>query len=262
MLNLDSADATGLPAAPPLTAPPGGTRPRPPVTVGDYFMRLMDMRQRATRLITAIEDELQDMVDRLDTIDGDPDLEPWLSGSDACRLGYALDAEIDADDEPSLGAPERTPPIGGFGMGRARAFSQTHWCQGSGFCEEEEIDEDGNDEQREGDGCTSEQSTIDDEPDNEGEPWLGATLDTDQDLAWSDRTSGWCVMDGEAEGTTDDLDLGHISNEVREAQRRVRSDTEAGLRRRLDSPLAGRFDPDAVYPYLHQSGVMIIGGAS
>lgn len=55
-----------------------------------------------------LEGEIERLIALLDTLDGDPDLEPWLAGTDPAdgdrEGGDVLDeGEPDSDSEPSLG---------------------------------------------------------------------------------------------------------------------------------------------------------------
>lgn len=95
----------------------------------------------------AIEDAIERLVNLLDQVDGDPDLEPYLSGyeNDDDREADAGDeAEVDdADSEPSIGSSEC---LGSFHGGveaavafidrgrvvrRGNPWDQRRWAQGS-----------------------------------------------------------------------------------------------------------------------------------
>jgi hypothetical protein len=154
----------------------------------------------------AAGDALDVVISHLDALDGDTDLEPWLTGDYDGAI--ALDAEADhahgfADDEPSLGAPENHPGRfhvdmdGRYHVGRARhpLGDQSQWAAGGSLdVDEEAVNEDGDDldsgEMEEGDR----------------EPWLGAVegaqhyrggdLDLEQDGEmerpwWGSHAAGW-----------------------------------------------------------------------
>ena len=98
-----------------------------------------------------VENTLDRLIALLDTLDGDVDLEEtadaepslgWIDGKPQLSDGSHEDREADtADDEPTLGAPERSPwvtsmtcpyhePADGSRPYRTRDGRQTHWSAG------------------------------------------------------------------------------------------------------------------------------------
>ncbi len=119
----------------------------------------------------AIGDALDVVIATLDAVDGDEDLEPYLTGYYNGAMDPTCEGEPDSDDEPSLGAPENHP--GRFhvdmegrhhtGCARHPLGDQTQWAAGGSWDNDAEaVNEDADDldpgEMQEG----------------ELEPWLGA----------------------------------------------------------------------------------------
>lgn len=163
-------------------------------------------------------DAVERLLAALDALDApDEDMEPYLAGSPGHNC--PLDAEADhsggiADDEPSLGAPERHVPRKGQeawadgcaldpwdidreidgdedepSLGSIERHpnpyrcladyhdSQDHWAGGGTDDTEDEHD-----------GC---------EPDTDGEPDLGSTSAMNQNHAWAGHREHWGVVDSE-----------------------------------------------------------------
>jgi hypothetical protein len=65
-----------------------------------------------------LEDEIERLIDMLDTIDPDPDLEPSLGDTPYCRNPATVDLEGDsADDEADLGWTEMEARFGRYALG-------------------------------------------------------------------------------------------------------------------------------------------------
>jgi hypothetical protein len=70
---------------------------------------LKPRRRRIEEALERLEDLRERLIAKLDALDGDPDLEPWLSASDGMNQRFwatlgADDREVGDDDEPYLSA--------------------------------------------------------------------------------------------------------------------------------------------------------------
>lgn len=89
----------------------------------------------------AISTSIERLIDMLDTMDGDPDLEPYMADTRGAMGGSADDREgEDADYEPSLGAAERHPNAWSW-SDQSHTHSQEQWASG----ERTDLEDDGDD---------------------------------------------------------------------------------------------------------------------
>jgi hypothetical protein len=154
-------------------------------------------------------DAIECLIAAMDALDApDEDMEPYLAGSPG--HGCPVDAEADhaggiADDEPSLGAPERHVPRKG----------QEAWADGGSldrWSVDREVDDDENEPSlgsvamteywsQEGWSLGADDDSEDEhdgrEPGGDSEDELGATTAMNQDHAWANHCKGWSVSDGE-----------------------------------------------------------------
>jgi hypothetical protein len=171
----------------------------------------------------AIATSIERLIDLLDTMDDDPDLEPYLAGDDSdlsvrddregdyaddepmlgwpncgqpanLEMAADNDREVDnADYEPSLGAPEKHPSIF-HEAGYSRDKSQERWADG----QSDEREEDGDDLEPDPSGFGDVEGMLENMT---GEPELGWTAKIDQSAPhlhqsiWiedGEPSLGWC----------------------------------------------------------------------
>ncbi len=159
--------------------------------------RLRRLARAAQTLIDLLDDlagdpDLEDGADDEETADDEPSLgaperhvprkgqEAWADGRASDR--WDVDLEIDGDErEPSLGSVERHPnPYPCLGD---RFDSQAHWASGANDDREDEHD--------------GREPDVDDEPGADEEECLGATTCMNQDHAWQNHYTGWFALNGE-----------------------------------------------------------------